>query len=736
MKFKEKNGITLIALVITITVLLILAGISLNALNGENGIINSVISSKEKEEISTEKGIVKMSASQALDEDISNIIYEYTLQKKLDNNAGEGKTNVTEDESFIVKFIETQRVYNVDNDGNVEYLGKENEIVNQATITANPTSNTTPKLTQEVEIIVRTLLSTESTSLNLIYAWNQSEEEMPEETKFVKANLIGETRTKRTNVISVDTIAGDYYLWVKLMIGEETTTKCFGPYTIKDNTTLIACNTESESTSSFLGNANISRNEIEKVVISTSFGTHSLSDDNCWDVSQSQDGKYLAWYEDVDGDNYYEVTIAGNGGVVANANSSKLFNYIGYNGDDNQVIYGIENLDTGLVRSMNAMFQNCRNMKNIDLKSLDTRNVTNLAYMFYGCTSLESLDLRTFKTEKVTTLEGTFQNCTSLKTLYVDNWNTENVSSMGQGNIGIGYGGAFQNCSSLTSLDIGKWNLSKVGCTARMFQGCTNLETLDVSNWNTSNISSLWNMFNGCTNLKELDVSKWNTKKVCGFQSLFENCKALEKIDVSNWNTSSATSMTSMFSGCSNLTQIDVSNFDTSKVTSISWIFSNCSNITNLDVSKWNVEKCGIGGWTFAGCSKLESLDTSNWKATVSGSIWDTFSGCSSLKKLDLSGITVINSGWIQGMVVGCQSLEYLDIRNFDTSTVTRMSWVFRNCTSLKYLNLTKFSMESATEVAYVFNEVPSTVEIITNATMAEWLNTNYPSLTNITIVN
>ena len=39
MKIKNKQGITLVALVITIIILLILAGISINAIFGENGII-------------------------------------------------------------------------------------------------------------------------------------------------------------------------------------------------------------------------------------------------------------------------------------------------------------------------------------------------------------------------------------------------------------------------------------------------------------------------------------------------------------------------------------------------------------------------------------------------------------------------------------------------------------------------------------------------------------------------
>ena len=39
-KFKGKSGITLVALVVTIVVMLILAGVSLNFILGEQGILN------------------------------------------------------------------------------------------------------------------------------------------------------------------------------------------------------------------------------------------------------------------------------------------------------------------------------------------------------------------------------------------------------------------------------------------------------------------------------------------------------------------------------------------------------------------------------------------------------------------------------------------------------------------------------------------------------------------------
>ncbi len=55
MKFKNKNGITLIALVVTIIVLLILAGVSISMLTGQNGILNRAAEAKEKNRNSSKR---------------------------------------------------------------------------------------------------------------------------------------------------------------------------------------------------------------------------------------------------------------------------------------------------------------------------------------------------------------------------------------------------------------------------------------------------------------------------------------------------------------------------------------------------------------------------------------------------------------------------------------------------------------------------------------------------------
>ena len=58
--FKQKKGITLIALVITIIVLLILAGISIAMLTGDNEILQRTSDSKEKMIVVGEKEQIQL----------------------------------------------------------------------------------------------------------------------------------------------------------------------------------------------------------------------------------------------------------------------------------------------------------------------------------------------------------------------------------------------------------------------------------------------------------------------------------------------------------------------------------------------------------------------------------------------------------------------------------------------------------------------------------------------------
>ena len=85
-KFKNAKGITLIALVITIIVLLILAGVTIATLTGDNGILNQAGKAKDKttEAESIERVQVEVAGSYGLD----GTIDKEQLNKNLGNIAG------------------------------------------------------------------------------------------------------------------------------------------------------------------------------------------------------------------------------------------------------------------------------------------------------------------------------------------------------------------------------------------------------------------------------------------------------------------------------------------------------------------------------------------------------------------------------------------------------------------------------------------------------------------------
>ena len=107
---KTNKGITLIALVVSIIVLLILSGISINVLAGQNGILNRVIESKEKTEASQTEEAIKV------------IIMEAATQglKKALNNAGISNDHISGDEIQGWKVEIGDNKYQIYNDGTIK----------------------------------------------------------------------------------------------------------------------------------------------------------------------------------------------------------------------------------------------------------------------------------------------------------------------------------------------------------------------------------------------------------------------------------------------------------------------------------------------------------------------------------------------------------------------------------------------------------------------------------------
>ena len=120
-KVKEnQKGITLIALVITIIVLLILASVSIAMLTGDNGILTQAKKAQEKTEIASEIESINMVVMVLIKNNGKLEIKEQELQNQLNSDLGLGKTEVLlAGEEYEIIFKESNRYYTIDKNGNI-----------------------------------------------------------------------------------------------------------------------------------------------------------------------------------------------------------------------------------------------------------------------------------------------------------------------------------------------------------------------------------------------------------------------------------------------------------------------------------------------------------------------------------------------------------------------------------------------------------------------------------------
>ena len=122
-KYKSERAITLIALVVTIIILIILAGVSINLVLGDNGIITKAKEAKSIQTKEQEKEAIRLAvaASQMYNEPVLKIA-KSNLEKELKNQLGnDANISVIENGSnnFTIKMNDTDRTYYVESTGNV-----------------------------------------------------------------------------------------------------------------------------------------------------------------------------------------------------------------------------------------------------------------------------------------------------------------------------------------------------------------------------------------------------------------------------------------------------------------------------------------------------------------------------------------------------------------------------------------------------------------------------------------
>lgn len=277
------GGITLIALVITIIILLILASISIAMLTGENGIIakarlakiyNRKAEAQEYLELEIKRIRIEKQGSITLLDILRD--FKQNRKKEIDiisidpteENPEEITVVVTGYEEFEFTIGKQCTIIKIGGEDINNWTGKEVSNPserNKITITASPESQTERSVTkQKVNILVnsgRMWAAWEGK-----YAWNASKTQEPPEDEWIGLTLgDGKNNKEKTGEMekTVDE-NGDYYLWVEITTNGSTEKKSFGPYkmlTVPTESNLI-CELASKSDNDTKGKVKVGSNKV------------------------------------------------------------------------------------------------------------------------------------------------------------------------------------------------------------------------------------------------------------------------------------------------------------------------------------------------------------------------------------------------------------------------------------------------------------------------------------------
>lgn len=118
MNLRQNKGITLIALVITIIVLLILVGVTIVSLTGENGLLERAANAGKDTEEATEKEKLQIEVLASFDTD--GHLNMSALKSNINSHISGATADDTTEFPLTIKYTATENEYKIDEHGNVE----------------------------------------------------------------------------------------------------------------------------------------------------------------------------------------------------------------------------------------------------------------------------------------------------------------------------------------------------------------------------------------------------------------------------------------------------------------------------------------------------------------------------------------------------------------------------------------------------------------------------------------
>ena len=138
----------------------------------------------------------------------------------------------------------------------------------------------------------------------------------------------------------------------------------------------------------------------------------------------------------------------------------------------------------------------------IDLTDIDISGLNDLLGVFFKLYNMEYVDISGWDTSNVRDMDAMFSQCKNLKNIIgIENLD---VLKLKRANF------MFDSCENLVELDLTNWNPKLLQKTRYMFYGCSNLKIIkNIENWQLPNIMDVSYMFYNCAKL-DVDLSNWD----------------------------------------------------------------------------------------------------------------------------------------------------------------------------------------------------------------------------------
>lgn len=252
--------------------------------------------------------------------------------------------------------------------------------------------------------------------------------------------------------------------------------------------------------------------------------------------------------------------------------------------------------------------------ENLFANNIDAENFNST---FYGCYELTgTIPGNLFANNpKIETVNDTFIDCTKITGISEDLFsNMPNV-----GNIEIIHS-TFSGCTALTTIPENLFaSLSNVKEMYRLFENCTNITSIPSNLFaNNTQLTDIYGIFTGCEQITSIPPNLFaNNTNVLSFTETFSYCKNLTSIPENLFiNNTKVTSFYGTFSSCTGLTNIPSNLFaNNTNASQFSYAFSRCTSLTGLAPALW--EKSFVKGTScFYNCTNLSNYNDipSNWK--------------------------------------------------------------------------------------------------------------------------